>query len=387
MNQEKNKQNENSPESKDDTSLNKAKPQLNHDNGGKKENLPKFSFNDKAFPHNKGKISIAEKISNQYKTVITVINNPSNNKLHLISIIAIASIIVIALFSLLALDPMLSTEKSKPEVDSEAAKEISEKYKSIQFKNESSVSDIKPTSDKVGYYQMFLTTFGDRGGIYYHPDIGAFEVHGDIYKKWKDLEAEKGLLGYPKTDQLPTPDIIGQFNHFQGGSIYWTPATGAHVVYGPIRDKWSKLSWERGFLGYPISDPYQLSDREIKQEFEGGTITCKPNKTVNDCVVKNTSNKGNSSFVSLTEVESFKKTKTGPLFVPLGGRIHITVNNFNHNPNFEWYLMVENKDEPFRYSGHDTANITADVPVGTYRLVFHCGGKACSANGRLVVLK
>jgi hypothetical protein len=297
----------------------------------------------------------------------------------------IASIIVIALFGLLALAPMLSADKSKPEVDSEAAKEISEKYKSLEFRNvaKSSTSDIKPTSDKVGYYQMFLTPPGDRGAIYYHPDIGAFEVHGDIYKKWKDLKAEKGLLGYPKTDERLIQDGIGRFNHFQKGSIYWTPETGAHVIYGPIRDKWESLEWEQGPLGYPTSDSYQLSDGETKQEFEGGTIICKPKaKTKNDCVLKK---KGNSSFVSIGEEESFKKT--GPLFVPPGGRIHITVNNLNHNPGFEWYLMIENKNEPFRYFDHNNINITTDVPVGTYRLVLHCKSKSCSANGRLRVLK
>jgi uncharacterized protein with LGFP repeats len=45
----------------------------------------------------------------------------------------------------------------------------------------------------------------------------------------------------PLTDESPTPDGIGRFNHFQGGSIYWTPGIGAHEVHGAIRDKWASM--------------------------------------------------------------------------------------------------------------------------------------------------
>ena len=70
------------------------------------------------------------------------------------------------------------------------------------------------------------------GNIYWHPFVGAFEVHGDILQKYKLLGAEAGFLGYPTTDELITPDGFGRFNHFQNGSIYWTPDTGAHEVHG-----------------------------------------------------------------------------------------------------------------------------------------------------------
>jgi len=84
---------------------------------------------------------------------------------------------------------------------------------------------------------------------------GAFEVHGAIRAKYLALGAEASILGYPRTDETSTPDGIGRFNHFQGGSIYWTPATSAHEVHGLIRDRWASLGWERNpQLGYPISD-------------------------------------------------------------------------------------------------------------------------------------
>lgn len=84
---------------------------------------------------------------------------------------------------------------------------------------------------------------------------GAFEVHGAIREKYLALGAEASVLGYPRTDESGTPDGRGRFNHFQGGSIYWTADTGAHEVHGLIRDRWSALGWERNpQLGYPISD-------------------------------------------------------------------------------------------------------------------------------------
>ena len=67
------------------------------------------------------------------------------------------------------------------------------------------------------------------------------------------------------------PDGRGRFNHFEQGSIYWTPETGAHDVRGPIRDKWEELGWETGFLGYPTSDQRKHGD-VLSNEFEGGSI-------------------------------------------------------------------------------------------------------------------
>ena len=45
--------------------------------------------------------------------------------------------------------------------------------------------------------------------------------------KWASLGWERSFLGYPLTDETGTPDGVGRYNHFQGGSVYWTPGTGA----------------------------------------------------------------------------------------------------------------------------------------------------------------
>ncbi len=96
------------------------------------------------------------------------------------------------------------------------------------------------------------------------PSIGTtHEVHGAILGKYEELGAEASFLGYPTTDESGTPDGVGRFNHFQAGSIYWTPSTGAHEVHGLIREFWAAHGWERNVaLGYPISDEL-IPDRRI----------------------------------------------------------------------------------------------------------------------------
>jgi hypothetical protein len=112
-------------------------------------------------------------------------------------------------------------------------------------------SDETTTPDGVGRFNSF-----ENASVFWHPSTGAFEVHGLIRERWRAIGGEMSLLGYPTTDESPTSDGIGRYNHFQNGSIYWTPATGAHEVYGLVRARWAELRWEGGLLGYPVSTPY-----------------------------------------------------------------------------------------------------------------------------------
>jgi uncharacterized protein with LGFP repeats len=113
------------------------------------------------------------------------------------------------------------------------------------------------------------------GTIMWSPASGAHEVHGRIRDKWAQLGGSSGFLGYPTTDESGTPDGHGRFNHFQGGSVYWTPQTDAHEVHGAIRDKWASVGWERSRLGYPLSDEMASGHARVSH-FQGGTITWTP---------------------------------------------------------------------------------------------------------------
>lgn len=122
--------------------------------------------------------------------------------------------------------------------------------------------------DGVGHYRHY-----QGGSIYWSPATGAHEVHGDIRGKWSSLGWERSFLGYPLTDETTTPDGVGRYNHFQGGSIYWTPGTGAHEVHGAIRALWASMGWERSFLGYPTSDELTTEDATGRySEFQHGSI-------------------------------------------------------------------------------------------------------------------
>ncbi|MET8994616.1 PQQ-dependent sugar dehydrogenase [Amycolatopsis sp. NPDC004169] len=127
------------------------------------------------------------------------------------------------------------------------------------------------TPDGVARYNHFAKG-GTVGSIYYTAGTGARAINGEIRKKWAALDYERGL-GYPTTDELATPDGRGRYNHFtKGGSIYYTTATGAHVVKGEIRKRWAALGWEYSYLRYPKSDEYAVGGG-YRSDFEGGYIT------------------------------------------------------------------------------------------------------------------
>ncbi len=93
------------------------------------------------------------------------------------------------------------------------------------------------------------------GSILWSPGTGAHAVHGAILGRYRALGGPGGFLGFPLTDETGTPDGIGRYNHFaNNGSICWSPGTGAWSVHGAIRDRWAALAWETGPVGYPLTD-------------------------------------------------------------------------------------------------------------------------------------
>jgi hypothetical protein len=75
-----------------------------------------------------------------------------------------------------------------------------------------------------------------------------------IGAKYHHLGGPGGCLGKLMIDVTVCPDGIGYCSHYEGGSIYFSPQTGAHEVRGAIRDRWLGLGAEQSFLGYPTED-------------------------------------------------------------------------------------------------------------------------------------
>jgi hypothetical protein len=126
-----------------------------------------------------------------------------------------------------------------------------------------------PTSKDVGSRWTFAN-----GSCLVHNDArqAVFEIHGAIYQKWLELG---GLTwGIPCSDELPTVDKVGRFNHFNDvtASIHWHPNTGAHGVWGAILKHWSALGWETSYLGYPVTDEAVFPQSGRANEFQGGGI-------------------------------------------------------------------------------------------------------------------
>lgn len=139
-------------------------------------------------------------------------------------------------------------------------------------------------NDNASYGDGYLQKAQKNGGVFYFncKQQKAFAVWGDIMNKWGSKKWETGELGWPTSNHFATTKKPGAFTHFQGGSIYWSAATGSHIVKGTIKIKWSSLGAENSELGFPKSDEIALYNKSplaadkkllgVYQEYEGGRM-------------------------------------------------------------------------------------------------------------------
>ena len=142
---------------------------------------------------------------------------------------------------------------------------------------------IPSTFDACSGVQEWTFQLFERGTVHSSPSTGTHEVHGQIFQAYYDhadgdLKATWDVMGQPLTDELPTPRRAGAYNHFEFGSIYFSPATGAQSVRGAIRQRWAQQGWENGALGFPVSDELildgavQVAQEMRRSDFEGGSV-------------------------------------------------------------------------------------------------------------------
>ncbi|MCF6510166.1 hypothetical protein E9549_22675, partial [Blastococcus sp. MG754426] len=96
-------------------------------------------------------------------------------------------------------------------------------------------------------------------------------MHGPVRDRFTAAGGPAGELGYPTTGVRALPDG-GAFAHFENGSIYWSPATGARVVSGAVRQRWAATGWQNGVLGYPTTEATDLPGGGRAASFQGGAI-------------------------------------------------------------------------------------------------------------------
>lgn len=74
--------------------------------------------------------------------------------------------------------------------------------------------------------------------------VNAIEAHHD--------ELGQSDLGAPVSDVFDVPG--GAERDYQGGAIFFSPATGARAIYGPVLQRYQALGGPAGPLGFPVSD-------------------------------------------------------------------------------------------------------------------------------------
>lgn len=115
------------------------------------------------------------------------------------------------------------------------------------------------------------------GRIFWSSGTGAQEVYGAIGMRYAQLNSELSVLGLPTSGELAGAKPGSRYNTFQRGRIYWSGATGAHEVYGAILLKYLSMGAEASALGLPTSgeqpggaDGWRVSN------FEHGAIYWSP---------------------------------------------------------------------------------------------------------------
>ena len=195
-----------------------------------------------------------------------------------------AGLLSVAVAALVVSYPGTGDEGDSPQLSGQqAVSAIREKWAAVGKERSplgDSVGDEVPTFDGVGRWQQF------KGGmISWHPETGAHIVWGKIGERWLEIGREQ--FGYPITDELVRADGRGRGNDFRAlhlphkpvASIFWSPETGAHEVFGAIREKWTELGAERSSLGYPVSPEQAQADGRV-QRFQRGSLFWSPQSGV-----------------------------------------------------------------------------------------------------------
>jgi len=114
------------------------------------------------------------------------------------------------------------------------------------------------------------------GKIFFTPATGAHIMTGLILDKYQSLGGPADSdLGFPTIDEGAgrAPDSRNTtFSAADKPVIFWTPDTGAEVVRGPINAAWDKLGGSAGTLGVPTEDE-TYGGAVVTQKFTGGEVS------------------------------------------------------------------------------------------------------------------
>lgn len=126
-----------------------------------------------------------------------------------------------------------------------------------------------PTTDEIAVKGGRASYFS-KARFYHSAASGTHWSRGQLLAKYL-------AAGGPERYGLPTTDDTkirgGYYAGFTGGrSIYYSKATGSHLVLGSIRKRYAAMGYERSCLGLPTTDEYSV-DGGRRNRFVGGRIT------------------------------------------------------------------------------------------------------------------
>ena len=107
------------------------------------------------------------------------------------------------------------------------------------------------------------------GSIYWSPSSGAAVVTGEVRTGWWANGGITGPMGYPIADSGPITG--GAAGAFQGGSVYWSAGTGAHAVDNELLPNWWSTGGVSGSLGWPVASTGAVTGGKAGA-FQGGSI-------------------------------------------------------------------------------------------------------------------
>ena len=123
-----------------------------------------------------------------------------------------------------------------------------------------------------GYGQEFTD-----GKIFYTPGSGAHLIYGPILDKYESLGGPADSdLGFPNMNVVPglagPRTRVSTFDASDKPAIFWGPDSGAWAVRGAINAAWDKLGGSAGQLGVPVEDERYDGDI-VSQKFSGGQLS------------------------------------------------------------------------------------------------------------------
>ncbi len=123
-----------------------------------------------------------------------------------------------------------------------------------------------PTGIEVGVGTGKMRPY-EKGNIYWSAATGAHWVWSGNLARYLAFGGP-AVLGFPTSDEIGIPG--GSRSDFQGGKIFWSPATGSHAMIGGILARYEQLGGPAS-LGFPVTDEVQVAGG-ARVTFERGSL-------------------------------------------------------------------------------------------------------------------